>query len=99
MASTETAAAKKREIQKLVASRGWSILKEVMEREIVEAAMAIAQSPSMSLDEINYRRGAIWAGKSLVELPERLLIRLEGEILLESTTTKKSDPAKAGQEE
>jgi hypothetical protein len=63
----------------LEASKGWTILRSTMEREVVQAAMAIAQSPTMSLDEINFRRGAIWAAQQLLELPSRLRLRLEAE--------------------
>lgn len=76
-------------LQDLTKTRGWAIVREVMEREIVTAAMAIADNPNMTLDEINFRRGAIWAGKQLTDVPERLMRKLEVDVLLD-------DPSLAG---
>lgn len=69
-------------INDLTKSAGWRVLKEVMEAEILQAAMAIAETPSMPLDEINFRRGSIWAAKSMLEMPERLRMKLEAEAAL-----------------
>jgi hypothetical protein len=73
----------------LEASKGWTILRSTMEREVVQAAMAIAQSPQMPLDEINFRRGAIWAAQQLLDLPTRLRLRLQAEERL----TRDDEPA------
>ena len=81
-------------IQDITKSRGWAIIREVMEREVVSAAMAIADNPNMTLDEINFRRGSIWAAKQLVEVPERLIRVLEADIALTAPvarTTSKAD--------
>lgn len=69
-------------LAELEASKGWTILRSTMEREVVQAAMAIAQTPQMPLDEINFRRGAIWAAQQLLELPQRLKLRAEAEVSL-----------------
>ena len=63
-------------------SKGWRYLREVVEQEVLSAAMAIAETPDMPVDEINFRRGSIWAAKSLLDLPEKLKLRLENEIAL-----------------
>lgn len=63
-------------------SKGWKYLREVMEEEVLAAAMAIADTPNMPVDEINFRRGSIWAAKSLLDLPQKLKLRLENEIAL-----------------
>lgn len=63
-------------------SKGWQVIAEVMAEEQVAAAMAIADNPQMTLDEINFRRGAIWAATQLQNLPERLMRRLEADIVL-----------------
>ena len=70
-------------LQEMTKTRGWAVVREVMEREIVTAAMAIAEHPSMSLDEINFRRGAIWAGKQLIDVPDRLMRVLETDVRLD----------------
>lgn len=81
-------------IQELTKSRGWAIIRDVMEREVVAAAMAIAENPNMTLDEINFRRGSIWAGKQLVDIPSRLTRVFEADIALSTPvarTTSVSD--------
>jgi hypothetical protein len=44
--------------------------------------MAIAETPNMELEEINFRRGSIWAAKRMLELPVRLRQKLEAEVAL-----------------
>lgn len=75
-------------IQDLTKSRGWAIVREIMEREIVAAAMAIADNPTMTLDEINFRRGSIWAGKQLLDVPGRLTRVLEADVVLDQTVAR-----------
>jgi hypothetical protein len=75
-------ASKIKAIDGLTKSQGWRVLREVMEQEILQAAMQIAETPSMPLDEINFRRGSIWAAKTMLELPERLRMKLEAEAVL-----------------
>lgn len=86
--------AKLKAVNDLTNSKGWAVVKEVMEQEVLQAAMAIAQSPQMSLDEINFRRGSIWAATQMLELPERLKMKLEAEDRLlpmdDSPTSNKS---------
>jgi hypothetical protein len=77
-------------IQDLIRSRGWGLVREVMEREIVEAAMAIANDPRMSLDEINFRRGAIWAAHQLLDLPGRLGRKIEADMILTEAMASRS---------
>ena len=76
-------------IEALEKSKGWIVLRKVMEGEIVLAAMAIAENPNMSLDEINFRRGSIFAAKALLDMPTRLKSKLYGEVALnkDDTTT------------
>ena len=69
-------------INQLTKSKGWKVIDEVMKEEIVSSAMAIADNPNMTLDEINFRRGSIWAARRWLELPERLSAKLESDIAL-----------------
>jgi|GEM_PF-1591955 len=90
--------AQKREIEKLTTSRGWAILTETMRNEMVLAASQIAENRKMDLDEVNFRRGAIWAAQQLLNMPELMLARLEGDILIAaSKEALKPTPAKAGE--
>lgn len=83
-----SAASTLKSLDQLKASRGWAYLRTVMEQEAVAAAMAIADNPKMTLDEINFRRGTIWAAKQLLDLPDKLALRLQNEVAL----TRKDDP-------
>lgn len=65
-------------------SRGWNYVREVMEQEIVSAAMGMANNANMSVEEMHFRRGSIWAAKQLLELPEKLMLHLESQIKLEA---------------
>ena len=77
-----TPQAKLKAIKELTGSKGWAVLLDVMNDEILAAAMSIAESANMDLTEINFRRGAIWAAKRMLELPVRLQSKLESEIAL-----------------
>jgi hypothetical protein len=68
----------------LKTSRGWTYIEEVMEKEIVGAALGMATNANMSVEEMHFRRGSIWAAKQLLDLPERLTAHLESAIALEA---------------
>jgi len=69
-------------IDELMASDGWRVLSEVMQQEIVGAAMGMASSAQMSQDEMHFRRGSIWAANQLAELPGRLHHKFQSEASL-----------------
>jgi hypothetical protein len=79
-----TPSAKLKAVDNLLNSKGWTVVMEIMHEEILASAMSIAETPSMELDEINFRRGSIWAAKQMLELPVRLRQKLEGDIALHS---------------
>ena len=76
-------------IKSLENSNGWKTLRRVMEAEIVTAAMQIADNPNMEINEINFRRGAIWAANRMLEMPLRLTTKLEAEIALDKDDSTK----------
>ena len=78
-------------ILNLQSSDGWELIKKVMEDEILQAAMQIGENPNMELNEINFRRGAIWAANRMLELPDRLKVKLENEIALSQRDDSKLD--------
>lgn len=69
-------------IDALRKSKGWQIVHRTMQDEIVAAAMQIADTPHMTQQEVDFRRGAIFAAKQLLELPQKLQNRLEAERML-----------------
>ena len=72
-------------VDQLLRSKGWEVVREIMEAEILASAIQIAEKTQMPLDEINFRRGSIWAGKQLLDLPTRLMQRLEADVRLEDS--------------
>jgi len=79
-------------IDSLEKSKGWAYVKNVMDQEIVSAANQIAEHRKMEIDEINFRRGAIWAAQRLLNLPDRLRLRLENEVALNSAKAELENP-------
>ena len=75
----------KRKIQELLKSDGWGILSQKMQEEILSAAYQMAENKMLTIDEINFRRGAMFAARRLMELPTNLDMLLDNEILMESS--------------
>lgn len=67
----------------LASSDGWQYMKQVMNDEILTSAYQLAESPDMTEKEIDFRRGAIWAAKQLLNMPDKLLLKLENELMLD----------------
>ncbi|CAB5220253.1 hypothetical protein UFOVP235_20 [uncultured Caudovirales phage] len=72
-------------LDELTHSKGWNYLREIMRTELVEAAMAIANAHNPTEQDLHFRRGAMWAAVRLIELPDRLSLRLQNEIALNSS--------------
>lgn len=66
----------------LTKSKGWAYLREVMRAELVDAAFAMANAAALTESEMHFRRGAMWAAVRLIELPDRLSLRLQNELAL-----------------
>ena len=81
-----------RVLDTLERSKGWVYVKDVMNEEILTAAAQIAEHRKMEIDEINFRRGAIWAAQRLLDLPDRLRLRLENEVALTSAKAEMENP-------
>lgn len=77
-----TPQSKLKAVDALMRSKGWDVVLEIMHEEILASAMSIADTPNMELEEINFRRGSIWAAKRMLELPTRLRQKLEAEVAL-----------------
>ena len=77
-------------ISDLEKSDAWQYLTKIMQDEIVQAAMQMGEDASMTFDEVNFRRGAIWAANRMLEMPTRIKAKLEAEIALSSGDDKKT---------
>jgi acyl-CoA reductase-like NAD-dependent aldehyde dehydrogenase len=71
-------------INALEKSKGWDYVTQVMREEILLSAQRIGENRKMEIDEIHFQRGAIWAAQRLLQIPERLRLRLENEVALGS---------------
>jgi len=77
-----------KDLIQLTESRGWEQVNEVMKDEILQLALLMARSKEMSQQEMDFNRGAIWAAEQLLNLPSRLIHRLEGDMSLEDATSR-----------
>ena len=68
---------------------GWKIIDEVMKQEIMTASFQLSENRDMTLEEIHFKRGAMWAARQLKELPDRLIMKYSNEDVLETTAKKK----------
>tara|TARA_B100000287_G_scaffold399358_1_gene417555 strand:- start:32633 stop:32956 length:324 start_codon:yes stop_codon:yes gene_type:complete len=67
-------------VKNLKKNDGWKYLSKLMKDEILQAAYNLSNDPKMSVDEINWRRGALWASRKLVEMPDVLEIKLKNDL-------------------
>tara|TARA_B100000902_G_C26481130_1_gene514823 strand:+ start:166 stop:444 length:279 start_codon:yes stop_codon:yes gene_type:complete len=71
-------------LDSLRTGKGWAYLKAIMEKEVLHAAYQLADNPSMTEKEVDFRRGAMWASRQLIDLPDKAYARLEAEVALNS---------------
>jgi hypothetical protein len=67
-------------IKGLKENDGWKYLQQVMKDEVLQAAYNISNDPKMTFEEINWRRGALWASRKLVEIPSVLETKLGNDL-------------------
>ena len=65
-------------------SDGLKLIDEVMKEEILTASFQLSENRNMTMDEINFKRGAMWAARQLKELPDKLILKYKNDLALES---------------
>tara|TARA_B100000768_G_scaffold98933_1_gene92210 strand:- start:12781 stop:13059 length:279 start_codon:yes stop_codon:yes gene_type:complete len=80
-----------KDIIALAESNGWSHVNKVMQGEILQLALSMARSQEMTQQRMDFQRGAIWAAEQMLNLPERLIQKLEGELSLELSRQGRSE--------
>ena len=66
-------------------SSAWTVLEKEMRDATIEAALQLTeQGGNMTIDEIHFRRGAMWAAQKFLQLPSVLVSRLENDLLLDA---------------
>jgi hypothetical protein len=83
-----TIKSKAKDIIELAESKGWSHVNEVMRSEILTLALSMAHTQDMTQQQMDFKRGAIFAAEQLLNLPERLIHKFEGELSLEEATSR-----------
>ena len=81
----------KRKIKDIIAlseSDGWRHVNEVMEKEILQLALSMARTTEMTQQQMDFQRGAIWAAEQMLNLPQKLIHKIEGELSLEEVTSR-----------
>lgn len=71
-------------VKKTADSEGWRIVQEEMKKAVVQAAYQLSESPDMAIEEIHFRRGAMWAARKFINMPENIQAILNNEILMDS---------------
>ena len=84
-----------KDLIELSESNGWAKINKVMQDEILTLALSMARTPNMTQQQMDFQRGAIWAAEQLLNVPERLIHKLQGELALDDAT---NNSAKAEKE-
>lgn len=74
-----------RALKDLSNSPGWEIIKGVMQDEIMALSLRMARTPEMTQQEMDFIRGAIYAADGLANMPDKVLLKLEGEYSLDES--------------
>lgn len=72
-----------RALQELRASRGWALLHEALQAEMMNLAHTMATDVGMPTRDIDYFRGVMSAAPRLLSAPDKYIARLEADIMLE----------------
>jgi len=70
------------ELQKFRNSKVWSVLRDEMEEAILTSAFQLADNKPLSIEELHFKRGALYAAKQFLNLPEQLVMKAQNEVAL-----------------
>jgi len=71
-------------IDTMLKSKGWQVIQEEMENSILQAAYQLCDGPAMSIEEVHFRRGSMWAARKFVDLPSMVSQVLSNNILMDA---------------
>jgi hypothetical protein len=77
-----------KDLIELSESKGWATLNSIMKDEIVDLALLMARSKQMSTQEVDFNRGAIWAAEQMLNMPVKLIHKMEGELSFEEAPSR-----------
>ncbi len=73
-------------LSSLKKSDGWKIVSTVMDEETLNAAIQLSEFRNLPLEEIHFRRGAMWAARQLRDMPEKLIMKYENDLALDEAS-------------
>lgn len=79
-------------------SPAWSLISGIMKDEVTQAAFRMADARPMSMEDIHFQRGALWASRKLIEIHEALIARFETDLAI-ATATEESRSGRTKEEE
>ena len=71
-------------IDAMLKSKGWQVIKDEMEKSILQAAYQLCDGPAMTIEDVHFRRGSMWAARKFVELPSVVSQVLNNNILMDA---------------
>jgi len=71
-------------IDAMLKSKGWQVIQEEMEKSILQAAYQLCDGPAMTIEDVHFRRGSMWAARKFVELPSVVSQVLNNNILMDA---------------
>jgi len=71
-------------VDTMLKSKGWAVIQEEIEKSILQAAFQLCDGPAMSIEEVHFRRGSMWAARKFIDLPEVVSQILNNNILMDA---------------
>lgn len=71
-------------VDAMLKSKGWQVIKDEMEKSILQAAYQLCDGPAMPIEEVHFRRGSMWAARKFVDLPDVVSQVLNNDILMDA---------------
>ena len=71
-------------IDAMLKSKGWQVIKDEMEKSILQAAYQLCDGSAMTIEDVHFRRGSMWAARKFVDLPSVVSQVLNNNILMDA---------------
>ena len=72
-----------RVLDELIDSPAWNLLKDQMNKDILMAAYQLSDNAPVTVDELHFKRGAIWAGRRMIDMPEQMKTMINNELIMQ----------------
>jgi len=70
-------------LEDLLTHPGWLDYETTIRDAVIQAALNLADNKPITIEQLHTQRGALWAGKQLIEVVPILIQQLKNEVLLE----------------